>query len=130
MREAWIEIIRVHMEPVEGQVGVFRNRAATQEHPFAIAHTVRVLLGAGEFSPYVAGEHQHPVFDKSIPAGGDILLDTTRAHFLVVKLHSNDVSGTPPKQSMTTRSHTHYIPWVKILDLEFTEVKVSPPGTA
>jgi hypothetical protein len=130
MREAWIEIIRVHMEPVEGQLGVFRNRAATREHPFSIEYTMRVLLGAGEFAPYVAGEHQHPVFDKSIPSGGDILLDTNRAHFLVVKLQSHDVSGTQPHQNLTTKNHTHYIPWAKIIDLEFTEVKTSQPGAA
>jgi hypothetical protein len=130
MRDAWIEIIRASMEPVEGQAGVFRNRASIRQEPFAIEYATRVLLGAGEFTPYVAGEHQHPVFDKSIPAGGDILLDTNHLHFLVVKLQSNDVSGTPPHQSLTSRNHIHYIPWEKILDLEFTEIKVSQPGTA
>jgi hypothetical protein len=130
MRDSWIEIIKINMDAVEGQQGVYRPKASVREHPFAIHYTVRVLLGAGEFAPYVAGEHQHPTFDKSIPSGGDILFDTNRAYFLVVKLQSHDVSGSSQQQSMTTRNHTHFIPWDKIIDLEFTEVKVSDPGTA
>lgn len=130
MRESWIEIIKASMEPVEGQPGFFRNRASKREEPFAVEYATRVLIGAGEFTPYVLGEHQHPVLDKSAPTGGDILLDTNHAHFLVVRLQSNDVSGAPPNQTLTTRNHVHYIPWDKILDLEFTEIKVSQPGAA
>lgn len=128
MREEWIEIIKLNMEKIEGQSGLFRNKTASTEHPFTIEYTVRILLGAGELAPYVAAPHQHPVFDKGIPAGGDIILDTNHPSFLIVRLQSHDVSGTPPNQRVTSRNHTHFIPWGKLRDIEFTEIKQSLPS--
>jgi hypothetical protein len=124
MRQAWVEILRANLQEVEGQPGCFRPRTSAVEPPFVIEHAVRVILGAGEFSPFSAGAHEHQVFYKGSPSGSDIAFDTNSESFLVVRTTSRDKTG-PGEAALEIRSHTHHIPWGKIVDVEIIEAKRS-----
>lgn len=125
MRQSWLEIIRTQLREVEGAAGTFRNHDAREEHPFRIEYSLRVVLGAGELSPYSSAPHEHLHIYKGAPGGDDVLLDTTREAFLVVRSQSTEALGEPPAQRLQVRMHTHFIPWDKIVDLEIIETRHS-----
>jgi hypothetical protein len=127
MKKYWLEIIRANLEEVEGSPGFFRNRRSSTEHPFHLEHSLRVILGAGELAPFSSVPHGHLSFYKGAPGGEDVLLDTNHEFFLVVKSQSSDTQDAHGK-GLQVRSHTHHIPWEKIVDLELIELKSSLGG--
>lgn len=120
MRKQWLEVIKLKMEESPETPGVFHNKKTVIEDPFTIDHTVRVILGAGEFAPFSEGPHQHINFYRGSPSG-DILLDTNHEHFLIIRGRSTE--SDEAQKRVRVHLHEHYIPWEKIIDLEFVETK-------